>query len=30
METIGRVDPGSHHLGTDHTIMHYKDAFYEA
>jgi len=30
MEAIGGVDPGGHHLGTDHTMMHYKGAFYEA
>jgi trimethylamine---corrinoid protein Co-methyltransferase len=29
METMDRVDPGGHHLGTDHT-MYYKDASYEA
>jgi trimethylamine--corrinoid protein Co-methyltransferase len=29
LEAIGEVEPGGHHLGTEHTMNHYKDAFYE-
>jgi len=30
LEAIAGVDPGGHHLGTEHTMSHYKEAFYEA
>jgi trimethylamine--corrinoid protein Co-methyltransferase len=30
LEAIGGVEPGGHHLGTEHTMAHYKEAFYEA
>jgi trimethylamine--corrinoid protein Co-methyltransferase len=26
METMDRIDPGGHHLGTDHPMMHQRDA----
>lgn len=29
-ETIGRVPPGGHHLATEHTLSHFRDAFYRA
>lgn len=28
MEAIAEVGPGGHHLGTDHTLANYRDAFY--
>ena len=30
MESIASVDPGGHHLGTPHTIRHFRSAFYRA
>lgn len=30
LESIGEVEPGGHHLGTDHTMRHFRDAFYRA
>jgi trimethylamine--corrinoid protein Co-methyltransferase len=30
LQTIGAVAPGGHHLGTPHTMQHYRDAFYRA
>ena len=30
LESIRTVDPGGHHLGTDHTIRHFRTAFYRA
>lgn len=30
MESIRTVAPGGHHLGTDHTMRHFRDAFYRA
>ncbi|MBS1253457.1 MAG: Glycine betaine methyltransferase [Anaerolineales bacterium] len=30
LESIGEVEPGGHHLGTEHTMRHYRDAFYQA
>jgi trimethylamine---corrinoid protein Co-methyltransferase len=28
MESISSVEPGGHHLGTPHTMRHFRDAFY--
>lgn len=30
MDSIRSVEPGGHHLGTEHTIRHFRDAFYRA
>ena len=30
MDSIRDVEPGGHHLGTDHTMRHFRDAFYRA
>ncbi len=30
MESIRSVPPGGHHLGTDHTMRHFRSAFYRA
>ncbi len=30
LQSIGEVQPGGHHLGTPHTMAHYRDAFYRA
>lgn len=30
MESIQNVEPGGHHLGTDHTMRHFRTAFYRA
>ena len=30
LESIGEVAPGGHHLGTDHTMRHFRTAFYRA
>lgn len=30
MESIAEVPPGGHHLGTDHTMRHFRTAFYRA
>lgn len=30
MESIRSVEPGGHHLGTEHTMRHFRDAFYRA
>ncbi|MCB8962163.1 MAG: trimethylamine methyltransferase family protein [Ardenticatenales bacterium] len=30
MESIAQVEPGGHHLGTPHTMRHFRSAFYRA
>jgi trimethylamine--corrinoid protein Co-methyltransferase len=30
LESIAEVPPGGHHLGTDHTLRHFRTAFYRA
>jgi trimethylamine--corrinoid protein Co-methyltransferase len=30
LESIRNVEPGGHHLGTDHTLRHFRTAFYRA
>ncbi|MBL8290197.1 MAG: trimethylamine methyltransferase family protein [Bryobacterales bacterium] len=30
LDSIGTVAPGGHHLGTDHTMRHFRTAFYRA
>lgn len=30
LESIAEVRPGGHHLGTEHTLRHFRDAFYRA
>jgi trimethylamine--corrinoid protein Co-methyltransferase len=30
LESIGEVAPGGHHLGTEHTLRHFRTAFYRA
>src|SRR5262245_62612084 len=30
LDTIAEVPPGGHHLGTDHTMRHFRTAFYRA
>jgi trimethylamine--corrinoid protein Co-methyltransferase len=30
LEAIGEVQPGGHHLGTEHTMRHFRTAFYRA
>jgi trimethylamine--corrinoid protein Co-methyltransferase len=30
MDSIRSVEPGGHHLGTDHTLRHFRTAFYRA
>jgi trimethylamine--corrinoid protein Co-methyltransferase len=30
MESIREVPPGGHHLGTEHTLRHFRTAFYRA
>ena len=30
LEAIGQVPPGGHHLGTAHTMRHFREAFYRA
>jgi trimethylamine--corrinoid protein Co-methyltransferase len=30
LESIQNVEPGGHHLGTDHTMRHFRTAFYRA
>jgi len=30
MESLRTVEPGGHHLGTEHTMQHMRTAFYQA
>jgi trimethylamine---corrinoid protein Co-methyltransferase len=30
LESLRQVEPGGHHLGTDHTMRHFREAFYRA
>lgn len=30
MESLRTVEPGGHHLGTPHTVRHFRTAFYRA
>jgi trimethylamine---corrinoid protein Co-methyltransferase len=30
LESLRQVEPGGHHLGTDHTMTHFREAFYRA
>jgi trimethylamine---corrinoid protein Co-methyltransferase len=30
LESLRSVPPGGHHLGTDHTMQHFRDGFYRA